>query len=190
MFVTPPVTNQLFSAIVDQGVVITEFVPGTRPHRAYFPQRNRIISGLSLGTVVVEAAERSGSLITARCALEQGREVFAVPGSIMSPRSEGCNRLIQQGAKLITGARDIIEEFSGWTNPLASEPGAKDTSAVDKLDEREQALINHIGFEPTPIDLLQQRSGWLMQDLLPVLMNLEINGFVENQAGLYQRVRS
>lgn len=109
--VYPRENRKLYEEIWRTGVILSEYPPGTRPQKGFFPRRNRIISGLTLGTVVVEAAKKSGSLITAHSALEQGRDVFAVPGSIRSPQSEGPHRLIQQGAKLVTSADDVVEEF-------------------------------------------------------------------------------
>lgn len=110
--VYPPENRALFDEIAEKGAVISEYSPGTAPLAPFFPARNRIISGLSMGTLVVEAAERSGSLITAELALSQGRDVFAVPGSIYSPTSEGCNRLIQQGAKLVRSVDDVLSEYN------------------------------------------------------------------------------
>ncbi|MCK9910703.1 DNA-processing protein DprA, partial [Microbacteriaceae bacterium K1510] len=109
--VYPPLHRTLYQEIASCGLLLSEYPPDTPPHPGLFPERNRIISGLSLGVLLVEAAERSGSLITADCALEQGREIFAVPGTIFSPLSLGPHNLIKQGAKLVTGSEDILEEF-------------------------------------------------------------------------------
>ena len=122
----PRFNAKLLDEIAESGVVLSEYPPGTQPFPAFFPQRNRIISGLSRGTLVVEAAERSGSLITAEFALSEGRDVFAVPGSIYSDLSRGCHRLIQQGAKLAASAEDILSEYS-WAT---TEPSGKRQSEL------------------------------------------------------------
>ncbi len=188
-----PASNRtLYEVIPGNGAIVSEFVIGTKPHRSLFPQRNRLISGMSLGVVIVEAALKSGSLITARCALEQDREVFAIPGSIRNLSSSGCHQLIQQGAKLVTCANDIMEEFSGW---LSEDFNLPDDSLVSvnetamSMDTKEQQLLQWISFDPAPVDLLQQRCGWDMAELLPALMALEINGWIGQQAGCYVRIK-
>ncbi|MDX1518860.1 MAG: DNA-processing protein DprA, partial [Gammaproteobacteria bacterium] len=125
----PSQNQQLAEAIIDNGVIISEYPVGTRPLKHHFPARNRIISGLSMGTVVIEAAKRSGSLITARFAAEQGREVFAVPGSILNPMSEGCHWLIRQGAKLTEAAKDVTEELTVYGVITGSEPEMPDDAS-------------------------------------------------------------
>jgi DNA processing protein len=173
------------------GALVTEFAPGTPPLPAHFPQRNRIISGLSLGVLVVEAAKNSGSLITAKCALEQNREVFAIPGSINSPQSKGCHQLIKQGACLVETTAELVEELAG---PLSSYgekyksfisvPSEKPT--IDKLSDEESQLLNMLGYEPILIDELD--TPWPMDKLLQLLIALELKGMVVSEQGYYSRI--
>ncbi|ARN74049.1 DNA-processing protein DprA [Oceanicoccus sagamiensis] len=181
----------LFEQIVATGTVISEFPLGTQPLPALFPQRNRVISGMSLGVLVVEAALKSGSLITARCAMEQGREVFAIPGSIHSPGSRGVHALIQQGAKLVTTVTDVMEEFQGWLQRpvLVAGPSLPpDAEALAGLASEEQQLLLLLGFEPVNIDVLQHQTRWPLAQISSVLTSLELSGWVENKAGCYQRI--
>lgn len=178
-----PRRNQpLFEEIGQRGLLISEFAPGTGPKRHQFPRRNRVISGLSVGVLVVEAAIHSGSLITARQALEQNREVFALPGSIHNPASRGCNALIRQGAKLVETLGDIVEEFSGWTAH-----GVDD--GLDGQALPREAVFLELGFEPTPIDVIAQRAGLSLPELLAMLSELEVAGWVQQRAGGWQRCR-
>ena len=187
--VYPSRNRGLFDQLIDQGAIVSEFPLGTPPARYHFPKRNRLISGMSLGVLVVEAALKSGSLITARCALEQGREVFAIPGSIHSSVSRGCHQLIQHGAKLVETTEDVLEELKGWLpepgndkqrlEPLNVKPAA--------LDVKEAALMKLLGYDPASFDVLQQRSGWPVSELIVVLTRLETKGLVENVAGRYLR---
>ncbi len=194
--VYPARNRQLFEEIADCGAIISEFAPGMEPRRPQFPRRNRIISGLSLGVLVVEAALQSGSLISARCALEQGREVFAIPGSIHSTSSKGCHALIRQGAKLVETTADILEELAGWLPGGEEEvrSTASDQERLSSIDEpqvlsaKERQLLKLIGFDPAPVDLLQQHSGWPMAELNSLLMTLELKQLIENIAGCYYRV--
>jgi DNA processing protein len=189
----PRSNEALAGKIVQQGALISEFPLGTPPMKANFPRRNRIICGLALGTLVVEAALRSGSLITARLAAEQGREVFAIPGSIHNPLSRGCHQLIRQGAKLIESAADIFEELRPLTGALA----VLDTSrkAVDLqpkpaelLHKGHQILLDAIGFEPAGVDLLVERTGLRADEVASMLLILELEGRVESYpGGLYIR---
>ncbi len=172
----------LANKIARRGAVISEFLPLTPPVPAHFPQRNRIISGLAHGVLVVEAAEQSGSLITARCAGEQGREVFAVPGSIRNPVTHGCHRLIRQGVKLAQRVEDILEEFPAlvqWERERV-ESGPKPA-----LTKRQQALLAHIAYEPVSIDTLLQRSRRELPDLYSELTKLEIAGYIVNRMDGY-----
>ncbi len=179
--VYPPAHRDLARRIAAQGALVSEFAPGVPALPEHFPLRNRIIAGLSQGTLVVEAALRSGSLITARMALEAGREVFAVPGSIHSPQSKGCHALIKQGAKLVEAAADITEELRGPTGTQPSLPGLGPETVADPL-------LDALGYEPTTLDALQARTGWPTADLNAKLLELELLGEVARlPGGLFQR---
>jgi DNA processing protein len=181
--VYPARHQPLAHRIAQQGLILSEYPLGTPPLHANFPRRNRIISGLSQGTLVVEAALESGSLITARQALEQGREVFAIPGSIHSPQSKGCHALIQQGAKLVQAAQDVLEELR-MPDPFAQVPLALDTAA-----HADDGLLALLGHDPVGLDALQARSGLGAAQLQAQLLDLELAGQVERlPGGLFQRV--
>ena len=161
----------------------SEYAPGTPPLRQHFPERNRIIAGLAQGTLVVEAALSSGSLITARLASEAGREVFAIPGSIHSPQARGCHALIRQGAKLVETAEDIVEELRGQ-RPLPL-PGAGDDAATADEDP----LLAALGHDPVTLDALLARTGDSAAVLSARLLELELEGRVARlPGGLYQRL--
>lgn len=168
----------------NDGVIISEFAPNTPGRPEYFPRRNRIISGLSVGTLIVEAAIKSGSLITARCALEQNREVFALPGNIHNPMSAGCHHLIQQGAKLVTCVEDINEEFDHLILSI-------NRKKVDKLEINmleslaSDKLLDSVDFEVTPLDLVAQRSGIEVADVMSQLLEYELRGLVTSVPGGY-----
>lgn len=169
--------------IARQGMLISEFPLGTPPLTANFPRRNRIISGLSRGTLVIEAALQSGSLITARLAAEQGKEVFAIPGSIHSPQSRGCHALIKQGAKLVELAQDVLEELNLPLTPLGAEGGA--TAAAPSSDP----LLEALGFDAVSLDALQARCGLDTAQLQARLLELELGGEVARlPGGLFQRM--
>lgn len=169
--------------ITQQGLLLSEYPLGTPPLNANFPRRNRIISGLAQGTLVVEAALESGSLITARQALEQGREVFAIPGSIHSPQSKGCHSLIRQGATLVESAQVVLEELR-LPDPFAQVPLALNTPA-----SAETGLLALLGHDPTSLDALQARSGIQTAQLQAELLELELAGLVERlPGGLFQRL--
>ena len=175
----------LAHAIARQGVILSEYTLGTPPIAANFPRRNRLIAGLSRGTLVVEAALRSGSLITARLASEQGKEVFAIPGSIHSAQARGCHALIQQGAKLVQTAEDIFEEFApaaAARKPHAGAPsGAAEPAVADDL-------LEHIGFDPIGLDALAARTGLDAAHLQARLLTLELDGHIQRLPGaLFQR---
>ncbi len=183
-----PRRNQaLASAIAAQGCVVSEFWPDAPPRPEHFPQRNRIISGLCDAVIVVEAAERSGSLITARYAIEQNRSVFALPGSINNPLSKGCNTLIQQGAQLLNSAEELLAELnvassicrSATRVPAASEP------PVERLAE----VLYQVDFEDTPIDTIISASGQTPQAVLAALSELVLLGRVEQSAGGFCRLK-
>jgi DNA processing protein len=181
----PARNRDLASAILEKGALISEFALGTRALPGNFPRRNRIISGLAQGCLVVEAALKSGSLITARCALEQGRDVFAVPGSIHSPLTKGCHALIKQGAKLVESAADILEE-------LGVAPAMSPPKAVAHADECPEAarILPHVGFDPVGVDVLCSRSGLTAETVTAGLLVLELAGRVAVlPGGLYQRRR-
>ena len=181
--VYPARHNALAQRIAATGALVSEFAPGTPPLAENFPQRNRIIAGLSLGTLVVEAAVQSGSLITARLASEAGREVFAIPGSIHSPQSKGCHALIKQGAKLVETAQDIVEELRLQLPAQGSLP----------LEEPAQAdpLLDALGHDPVTLDALGARTGWGASELAVRLLDLELEGRVARlPGGLYQQRRA
>lgn len=177
--------NHLAQRILDAGgLIVSEYPLGTTPRPGYFPERNRIISGLSEGLVVVEASERSGSLITARLALEQGREVMAVPGSVASPISVGCHRLIQQGAALVTGTADILR----CMNLLQEQQdNPQQSTSSPKLSQQEQLLVDLIGGAPVTLDRLTAETGLGAAKLSALLTGLELQGFVRLVADGYIR---
>ena len=184
--VYPPSNHKLYKNIAASGAVVSEYPLGTKPDNFRFPARNRIISGLSLGIVVVEAANRSGSLITAKHALEQGREVFAVPGRIDSVKSAGTHVLLQQGAKLVHSVNDIVEEFS-YSVPL-EKPENKynedaDQEIFDQLNRDEAALFKCLDVYPRTIDEIVRESGFTTQKTNELLLLLELKGFVEPLPG-------
>lgn len=178
--VYPKRHENLARRIAETGALVSEYPPGTPPLAAHFPQRNRIIAGLSQGTLVVEAAIRSGSLITARLAAEQGREVFAIPGSIHAPQSRGCHALIRQGAKLVESAQDILEDLH------LSEP--RTTDEPTGTGAGEDGLLAAMGFDPVGLDALQARTGLDTATLQARLLELELAGQVGRlPGGLLQR---
>ncbi|ART80764.1 DNA-processing protein DprA [Oceanisphaera avium] len=167
-----------------QGALVSECYPWAKPLAHHFPRRNRIISGLSLGVLLIEAAERSGSLITARYALEQGREVFAVPGAWQNPLATGCNQLIQQGAKLVLEASDVLEELSAFS---VSNVKILRASAEQLLPYPE--LLDNVGLEVTALDIIADRCQQPVQDVLIRLVELELAGWVASVPGGYVRAR-
>ncbi|MEI8054415.1 MAG: DNA-processing protein DprA [bacterium] len=188
----PAYHASLAQKILDSGgVLLSEFPLEAKGAIWHFPLRNRIISGLSMGTLVVEATMRSGSLITARLANEQGREVFAIPGSIYNPLARGCHHLIRQGAKLVEQPNDILEELKGFAGLLQPKTlGAKNSQEKNKLDREHRKLLDCIGFEITTVDVLVVRAGWPVQQISTVLLELELYGFVKSVAGGYIRTGS
>jgi DNA processing protein len=192
--VYPAVHRELAHEIAANGLLVSEFPLGTPPKAENFPRRNRIISGLSLGTLVVEAALKSGSLITARMAMEQAREVFAIPGSIHNPLAKGCHKLIREGAKLVETAMDIVEEL-GPLAQLQLESLSTDLKHREQQEEQEdpeyQLLLEKLGFDPITIDKLIQRSGLTSEEVSSMLLLLELKGQVESLAGgLYVRTKT
>jgi DNA processing protein len=192
--ITYPRNNaQLAQQITERGALVSEFPLGTPPRRENFPQRNRIIAGLSLGTLVVEAARRSGSLITARFAGEQGREVFAIPGSIHNPLSRGCHQLIRQGAKLTETADDILSElnFSAFfSGPAAAGAPTKiDEELESGMDKDHKILLDALGFDPVDLDALIVRTGFKPEAVSSMMLILELEGHVQAApGGRYSRV--
>lgn len=206
----------LYQEIIEQGLIISELALGSEAKKGHFPRRNRIVSGLSLGVLVVEATVKSGSLISARCALEQGREVFAMPGSIHSLASRGCHEIIRQGAKLVETVDHVMEELQGWMPPQSiqpteqselseqgkphqiqhnlqpeqqAEPTTKQTQALDtRVNTQQQSLLDCIGFDPQPVELIQHKAAMALPELMAALVQLELKGLVENIAGRYQRL--
>ncbi len=175
---------ELARRIARQGAIVSEYLLGTPPLAENFPRRNRIIAGLSQGTLVVEAAVQSGSLITARLAAEQGREVFAIPGSIHAPQSRGCHLLIRQGAKLVESAQDILEDLR-FTTPVA---GASAATPDSSDPGNEDALLQAMGHDPVGLDALQARTGLSTAHLQARLLELEFQGDVARlPGGLLQR---
>ena len=191
--VYPRSSEDLAREIATMGALVSEFPPGTPARKRHFPQRNRIISGLSLGVLVVEAALHSGSLITARLAGEQGREVFAIPGSIHNPMAKGCHQLIRQGAKLVDSVADILSELGPVAAALSSflVPKGTDRNEVftSQLDKDYKILLDAFGFEPAGIDLLVSRTGLRADEVASMLLILELEGLIESfPGGLYERV--
>jgi len=182
--VYPAQHRELAHQIVAQGAIVSEFPLGTSPRPELFPRRNRIISGLSLGTLIVEAALKSGSLITARMAMEQAREVFAIPGSIHNPLSRGCHQLIREGAKLVETADDILEELGALAGVNAPEAEMKETeSPSHEKDGDYRILFEHLGFDPIPIDKLIENSGLTADAVSSMLLLLELEGEVASLPG-------
>jgi len=186
--VYPPQNLPLFKEIAETGAVVSEYPLGTRPLAPHFPARNRIISGLSHGVVVVEATEKSGSLITARLALEQGREVFSVPGGIDLPGSRGTNRLIKEGAKLVESVDDIITEILPQLEVPLAPPRRRAGEEEEKgpqepLGEGERKVLENIDHEPRHVDVLIQRTGLTPQEVMNALLILELKGLIRQLPG-------
>jgi DNA processing protein len=177
--VYPSENTRLAQDIMEQGALISEYPLGTRPRADNFPRRNRIMSGLSLGVVVTEAGESSGALITANLALEQNREVFAIPGSILSPASRGTNRLIQEGAKLVRNAGDVLEELN-----LTMIPQQLEMRELVPADETESLVLKHLCNEPTHIDEVCRRSQLPIATVSSTLAMMELKGMVRQLGGM------
>jgi DNA processing protein len=204
--VYPASNREIAARIRERGVLVSEFPPGTPPLRGNFPARNRIISGLSLGVLVIEAGLNSGTLITARLAGEQGREVFALPGSIHNPMSKGCHRLIREGAKLVENAAEIMQELAPMAGRLAGElksqlaardqdPPGRDIE-IDAWDPQLAQdpdyvrLWRSLGYDPIPVDRIIERSGLTARAVSAMLLVLELRGMVEaHRGGAWSRKR-
>lgn len=177
--------HELARRIAENGLLVSEYSLGTPPLAAQFPQRNRIIAGMTLGTLVVEATLQSGSLITARLAVEAGRDVFAIPGSIHAAQSRGCHALIKQGAKLVETAQDVLDEL----HPRAAGKASASTSATESVPGPEPELLQAIGHDPIGLDELVNRTGWSAAELNVRLLDLELQGQVARLPGQrFQRI--
>jgi DNA processing protein len=183
--VYPKQHHELAHRIAERGMIVSEYPIGTPPLPANFPRRNRLIAGLSQGTLVVEAALQSGSLITARIAAEQGKEVFAIPGSIHSPHARGCHALLRQGAKLVESAQDVLEDLRFVL------PGAAAAATPAEAPEGEDPLLEAMGYDPIGLDALIARTGIPTAKLQAQLLELELAGQVARlPGGLFQRLAS
>lgn len=189
-YIYPEKNKALAEKIKQSGAIITEFTPQTRPTPKNFPQRNRIISGLSLGVLIIEAAIKSGSLITARFALEQGREIFAIPGSIHNPLARGCHQLIREGAKLVETTNDILAELKSLFNFVQQDREIlKPVAEYAPIEQKQQDLLALIAYEPTPLDTILVRSRLTRAQVSSMLLALELNGYVQTVPGGYARTR-
>ncbi len=186
--------------IADRGAVVSEYPPGTEARPGHFPARNRIIAGLSLGTLVVEAAARSGALITARQAAEAGREVFALPGSVLNPQARGCHRLIRDGACLVEAPEEVLAGIAPLAGQLAlaltpddAEPAPLDDASASLENQTGQPDLDHhrlwraLGHDPTPMDVLVERTGLTAATLSSMLLHMELDGRVAVEHGRYAR---
>jgi DNA processing protein len=187
--VYPRANAELAARIAREGLLVSEFPLGTPAAQHHFPRRNRLISGLARGCLVVEAALASGSLITARTAADQGREVFAIPGSIHSPLSKGCHALIKTGAKLVESAEDVLEELSGPQARPAREARAPTRQSPSR--QQDAGLLAHMGHDPVDIDTLCQRSGLSAEQVSAELLRLELDARVSAlPGGFYERLEA
>lgn len=182
----PPENEPLQKDIAERGLLIAEQPPGIEPRARHFPYRNRIIAGIAQGTVVIEAAPKSGSLITARYAAEYGRDVMAVPGSPLDPRAQGCNLLIREGATLVQNAADVIEALGPYGGASLAQPGSDyvvPPLAMDADDRDRAIVIDLLGPTPVPVDELIRQSGLAPAIVQTVLLELELAGRLERHAG-------
>ncbi len=182
--------KKIASEIIERGLLLSEYPPGTKPNAGNFPQRNRIISGMSIGVLVVEAAKKSGSLITANYALEQGREVFALPGSIHNPLARGTHSLIKQGAKLVESVNDIIEELAPVASIVINKTisNKPDNSNYSDMDTDYKLLLDKMAYDSVAVDMLVKLTGLTAEAVSSMLLILELQGLIESQqGGLYCR---
>ena len=177
--------KKIAQQIIENGLLVSEYPPDTKPNPGNFPRRNRIISGMSTGVLVVEAAKRSGSLITANYALEQGRDVFAIPGSIHNPLARGTHSLIKQGAKLVETVDDILDELSPMVNVVLNRASALDVSPVgeSELEPDYKLLLESMGYEIVSVDRLVELTGLTADVVSSMLLILELQGMIESQYG-------
>jgi DNA processing protein len=181
--VFPPENGDLQEQVATEGLLVTEHPPGTQPLARHFPARNRIIAGLAAGTVVVEAAPRSGSLITARLAVEAGREVMAVPGSPADPRAQGCNQLIREGATLVQNGNDVIGGIDSRMVRQGSLDFAGEPVSSDVAGREREAVLGLLGHAPVPVDEIIRLSAFSPAIVQTVLLELELAGRLERHAG-------
>lgn len=193
----PSTNDGLMARIAATGAVVSEYPPGTEGFKANFPARNRIIAGLSLGTLVVEAAQRSGALITARLAAQCGREVFAIPGSIHNPLAQGCHRLIRQGAALVEAPEEVLDGVAGMAQALADclrarlQPAATRVESAPtpvQLPPEQRDVLDALGADPVPLDLLAERAGLTLPRLSAILLAMELDGRVSADNGRFRRL--
>ncbi|WP_010249083.1 DNA-processing protein DprA [Acetivibrio cellulolyticus] len=190
--VYPYENKKLMENIIENGACLSEFLPGTQPVAGNFPARNRIISGISMGVIVIEAGERSGSLITANFALEQGREVFALPGNVNSLNSTGTNKLIKEGAKMVTSLEDILEEIGAYFNDNNKDSFTKklkDDKLLKGLDKDEVKIVECLKLEPTHIDIIANKTGLNIKVINSVIVMLELKGLVEQLPGKVYKLK-
>lgn len=188
MHIYPSSHRSLAEKMIRQGAIVSEFPLNTAAFAANFPRRNRIIGGMSIGVLVVEAKLKSGSLITARHALEQGREVFAIPGAIENPLAHGCHHLIRQGAKLVETVNDILEELSGIYAARSPLTRSSNKSLDNQLSPSHKQLLEQIDYEITPVDVILLRSRLTAGEVSSILLILELNGYIQSVPGGYIRV--
>lgn len=182
----PARNKALGHRIAEDGLMLSEFNLGTNARPGHFPRRNRVIAGLTLGTLVVEAARQSGSLITARMATEAGREVFAIPGSVHNPLARGCHRLIRDGAKLVEEASDVLEEIAPLLSrplPVVAKPSRRVDTGSSELDEEYQQLLEAVGYEATSVDQIVEITGLTAAAVSSMLLALELQSFVSPAPG-------
>ena len=184
----PKQNRALADELCDKGALVSEFGLWAKPHPGHFPRRNRIVSGLSLGTLVVEATLKSGSLITARQALEQNREVFAIPGPISNPQKAGCHHLIRQGATLVESAQQVVEELK-WQHEYTRELRSKPTSITEAQTPDQQKLIKAMDYEGANLDELVNRTQLPVHELNVLLMELELSGIIRQQQGDFSLIQ-
>jgi DNA processing protein len=182
----PPENRKLYDEVVEHGALVSEFPPGTFPDKLNFPKRNRIISGISLGTIVVESAAKGGALITAGFAIDQGKEVFAVPGHLSSKQSDGTNNLIKRGtAKLVMNAEDVLVELEAKMKNFVKAKHKEEKKVLPNLSKSETIIYNTLGFEPVHIDKIFEVTGFNISSCLVELLSLEFKGVVKQLPGKY-----